>query len=147
MPGLPSYRNRLQQAPEACARVPHGRSSESKGEGLFGSATDHQHNVLLGRLDAQPSKQNGARSFLRPAFFRSLVARPVRRRRERSVERKHAPFSYHRPKTLAEATALLTQYSEEARVLAGGQSLIPMMKLRLAVPEHLVDLAGIAELK
>jgi len=58
-----------------------------------------------------------------------------------------APFSYHRPKTLAEATALLTQYSEEARALAGGQSLIPMMKLRLAVPEHLVDLGGIAELK
>jgi aerobic carbon-monoxide dehydrogenase medium subunit len=58
-----------------------------------------------------------------------------------------APFSYHRPKTLAEATALLTQYSEEARVLAGGQSLIPMMKLRLTVPEHLVDLGGIAGLK
>ena len=58
-----------------------------------------------------------------------------------------APFFYYRPKTLAEATALLTQYSEEARALAGGQSLIPMMKLRLAVPEHLVDLAGIAELK
>ena len=58
-----------------------------------------------------------------------------------------APFSYHRPKTLAEATALLAQHGEEARVLAGGQSLIPMMKLRLAAPEHLVDLAGIAELK
>jgi len=52
MRGLPSYRNRLQQAPKACARVPHGRSSESKGEGLFGSATDYQHNVLLGWLDA-----------------------------------------------------------------------------------------------
>ena len=58
-----------------------------------------------------------------------------------------APFSYHRPKSLAEASALLAQLGEEARVLAGGQSLIPMMKLRLAAPEHLVDLAGLAELK
>jgi len=58
-----------------------------------------------------------------------------------------APFSYHRPKTLAEASALLAQHGEEARVLAGGHSLIPMMKLRLAQPEHLVDLAAIAELK
>jgi carbon-monoxide dehydrogenase medium subunit len=58
-----------------------------------------------------------------------------------------APFSYHRPKTVAEASALLTQHGASARVLAGGQSLIPMMKLRLAAPEHLVDLAGIAELK
>jgi aerobic carbon-monoxide dehydrogenase medium subunit len=58
-----------------------------------------------------------------------------------------APFSYHRPKTMAEATALLAQHGEDGRVLAGGQSLIPMMKLRLAAPEHLIDLAGIAELK
>ncbi|MFZ1103299.1 MAG: FAD binding domain-containing protein [Hyphomicrobiaceae bacterium] len=58
-----------------------------------------------------------------------------------------APFSYYRPKTVAEATALLAQHGDDGRVLAGGQSLIPMMKLRLAVPEHLIDLRGIAELK
>jgi carbon-monoxide dehydrogenase medium subunit len=58
-----------------------------------------------------------------------------------------APFSYHRPKTIAEAAALLTRHDDDARVLAGGQSLIPMMKLRLAAPQHLIDLAGIAELK
>ena len=58
-----------------------------------------------------------------------------------------APFSYHRPTTLSEAVALLARHGEEARVLAGGQSLIPMMKLRLANPEHLVDIAAIAELK
>ncbi len=58
-----------------------------------------------------------------------------------------APFSYHRPKTVAEATALLHSYAEVARVLAGGQSLIPMMKLRLANPEHLIDIGGIADLK
>ena len=53
-----------------------------------------------------------------------------------------APFSYHRPKTVAEAAALLTQHGASARVLAGGQSLIPMMKLRLTAPDHLVDLAA-----
>jgi carbon-monoxide dehydrogenase medium subunit len=58
-----------------------------------------------------------------------------------------APFSYYRPRTVAEATALLAQHGDDGRVLAGGQSLIPMMKLRLAVPEHLIDLRGIAELK
>jgi aerobic carbon-monoxide dehydrogenase medium subunit len=58
-----------------------------------------------------------------------------------------AHFSYHRPKTIAEATALLGQYGDDGRALAGGQSLIPMMKLRLAAPEHLIDLGGIAELK
>jgi carbon-monoxide dehydrogenase medium subunit len=58
-----------------------------------------------------------------------------------------APFSYHRPKTIAEATALLAQHGDDGRVLAGGQSLIPMMKLRLATPQHLIDIAGLAELK
>jgi carbon-monoxide dehydrogenase medium subunit len=58
-----------------------------------------------------------------------------------------APFSYHRPKTIAEATALLAQHGDDGRVLAGGQSLIPMMKLRLAAPQHLIDLGGIAQLK
>jgi aerobic carbon-monoxide dehydrogenase medium subunit len=48
-------------------------------------------------------------------------------------------FSYHRAGSLEEAFALLDQYGEDAKVLAGGQSLIPMMKLRFANPEHLVD--------
>jgi len=56
-------------------------------------------------------------------------------------------FSYHRPGTLAAAVKLLVNLGDEARPLAGGHSLIPMMKLRLAAPEHLVDLAGIGELK
>jgi aerobic carbon-monoxide dehydrogenase medium subunit len=58
-----------------------------------------------------------------------------------------APFSYHRPQTLAEAATLLAQFGDDGRLLAGGQSLIPMMKLRLATPEHLIDLAGVADLK
>jgi carbon-monoxide dehydrogenase medium subunit len=58
-----------------------------------------------------------------------------------------ASFSYHRPTSLAEAKGLLAQHAAAARLLAGGQSLIPMMKLRLAAPEHLIDIAAIAELK
>ena len=57
------------------------------------------------------------------------------------------PFSYHRPATVADAVKLLSTLGEEARPLAGGHSLVPMMKLRLATPEHLVDLHGVAALK
>jgi len=56
-------------------------------------------------------------------------------------------FEYHRPASLSEVVALLGQLDSDARVIAGGHSLIPMMKLRLAMPTHLVDLAGVAELK
>lgn len=57
------------------------------------------------------------------------------------------PFSYHRPATVADAVKLLSTLGDEARPLAGGHSLVPMMKLRLATPEHLVDLHGVASLK
>jgi carbon-monoxide dehydrogenase medium subunit len=56
-------------------------------------------------------------------------------------------FDYHRPTKVTEAVALLGKLGSEARVVAGGHSLIPMMKLRLAQPEHLIDLQDIAELK
>ena len=56
-------------------------------------------------------------------------------------------FAYHRPTSVREAVGLLANLGEEARPLAGGHSLIPMMKLRLATPDHLVDLAGIPDLK
>lgn len=55
-------------------------------------------------------------------------------------------FSYHRPASLADAVKLLSDLGEDARPLAGGHSLVPMMKLRLASPAHLVDLHGIAGL-
>src|SRR6201995_1566846 len=57
------------------------------------------------------------------------------------------PFSYHRPATVADAVKLLSTLGDEARPLAGGHSLVPMMKLRLATPDHLVDLHGIDALK
>jgi carbon-monoxide dehydrogenase medium subunit len=56
-------------------------------------------------------------------------------------------FEYHRPANLGEAIALLGSLDSDARLLAGGHSLIPMMKLRLAQPSHLIDLATVAELK
>jgi carbon-monoxide dehydrogenase medium subunit len=56
------------------------------------------------------------------------------------------PFSYHRPASIADAVKLLSTL-DEARPLAGGHSLIPMMKLRLSTPEHLIDLHGIDALK
>jgi len=58
-----------------------------------------------------------------------------------------APFAYHRPQSLQEAIGLLAQQGQDARVVAGGHSLIPMMKLRLAKPEHLVDLQDLSELR
>jgi len=56
-------------------------------------------------------------------------------------------FAYHRPTSVKEAVGLLAQLGDDGRALAGGHSLIPMMKLRLATPANLVDLAAIAELK
>ncbi|MGA8397221.1 MAG: FAD binding domain-containing protein, partial [Pseudolabrys sp.] len=56
-------------------------------------------------------------------------------------------FAYHRPSSVKEAVGLLGSLGDDARAIAGGHSLIPMMKLRLASPSHLVDLAGVADLK
>jgi len=60
---------------------------------------------------------------------------------------KPAPFAYHRPETVAEAAGLLAELGEDAKVLAGGQSLIPMLALRLTAFEHLVDIGRIDELR
>lgn len=60
---------------------------------------------------------------------------------------KPAPFEYHAPETVDGVCALLAEYGDEAKVLAGGQSLVPMLALRLTRFEHLVDVnrvAGIA---
>jgi carbon-monoxide dehydrogenase medium subunit len=56
-------------------------------------------------------------------------------------------FEFHRPQTVADAVKLLSTLGDEARPLAGGHSLVPMMKLRLASPEHLIDLHGIGALR
>jgi len=57
-----------------------------------------------------------------------------------------APFDYVRPASAAEAVQALAQAGEDAKVLAGGQSLLPILRLRLAYPSMLIDLGGIDEL-
>lgn len=58
-----------------------------------------------------------------------------------------ATFEYSAPRSLVEALQLLSTLGDEAKLLAGGHSLLPMMKLRFAAPTHLIDLNGIAELR
>jgi aerobic carbon-monoxide dehydrogenase medium subunit len=53
---------------------------------------------------------------------------------------KPSPFTYHRPSTLDEALETLAALGEQGKVLAGGQSLVPLMSMRLAAPAHLVDI-------
>ena len=55
-------------------------------------------------------------------------------------------FDYHAPASLEEALSLLSANVDDAKVLAGGQSLLPLMKLRLAKPEVIIDIGGLTEL-
>ena len=66
---------------------------------------------------------------------------------EPASEVKAAPFAYHRPGSLAEALDLLAEHGGEAKALAGGQSLVPLMAMRLAQPAVIVDLAEVPELR
>ncbi len=59
---------------------------------------------------------------------------------------KPAPFAYHAPETAEDAVSVLAEYGDEAKVLAGGQSLMPMLSLRLARPEHIVDVNRVRDL-
>jgi aerobic carbon-monoxide dehydrogenase medium subunit len=59
---------------------------------------------------------------------------------------KPAKFDYHDPSTIDEALDLMAQYGDQARPLAGGQSLVPLMNFRLVRPAHLIDLNGVKEL-
>lgn len=56
-------------------------------------------------------------------------------------------FEYHAPKSLPDAIGLLKQLGDDAKLLAGGHSLLPMMKLRFAQPAHLIDLGAVVDLK
>ena len=56
-------------------------------------------------------------------------------------------FDYHKPDSVDEAVALLGRFGQDAKILAGGHSLVPMMKLRLAEPANLIDVNGINDLK
>jgi carbon-monoxide dehydrogenase medium subunit len=59
---------------------------------------------------------------------------------------KPAQFEYHRPREIPEALALLTEIGDDGKILAGGQSLMPMMNFRLAQPAHLIDINFITNL-
>src|SRR5437868_8826943 len=69
-----------------------------------------------------------------------------RARMARFARVKPPPFEYVAPSSLEEAVAALAEHGEDAKVLAGGQSLIPLLSLRLARPTALIDLNGVAEL-
>ena len=56
---------------------------------------------------------------------------------------KAPPFRYHRPDTLAEALALLAEHGDDAKVLAGGQSLVPLMAMRMGRPAVVVDIGRV----
>ncbi|GAB3218478.1 FAD binding domain-containing protein [Mycolicibacterium hippocampi] len=60
---------------------------------------------------------------------------------------KAAPFAYHRPDTVADAVGLLAEHGDEAKILAGGQSLVPMLAMRLTHFENLVDISRVEELR
>ena len=53
---------------------------------------------------------------------------------------KPAPFAYYRPTSLADTLAILERYGDDGRILAGGQSLVPALNMRLATPAALIDI-------
>ncbi|OCB43120.1 carbon monoxide dehydrogenase [Mycobacterium vulneris] len=59
---------------------------------------------------------------------------------------KPAPFAYHRPATVTEAVTMLGEYGEDAKILAGGQSLVPMLAMRLTHFDNLIDISRLADL-
>lgn len=59
---------------------------------------------------------------------------------------KPAPFAYHRPATVADAVTMLGEFGEDAKILAGGQSLVPMLAMRLTHFENLIDISRLPEL-
>ncbi len=74
----------------------------------------------------------------------------MKRRHDLAKEEKSvipAPFAYHAPRSVGAALTLLSELGDEAKLLAGGHSLLPMMKMRFAQPAHLIDLGRIPELK
>src|SRR3954465_6286084 len=60
---------------------------------------------------------------------------------------KPAAFAYHRPSTVSEAAQMLGEFGDDAKILAGGQSLVPMLAMRLTYFENLIDISRVDELK
>src|SRR2546423_8426779 len=97
-------------------------------------------------------QENGASET--PEIWYTKVAEPVSRAMAEPLGRaasqgsrvKPAPFAYHRAHSVDEAVALLAELGDEAKILAGGLSLVPMMNFRLARPAFLVDVSRIGGL-
>src|SRR6516165_4473678 len=103
------------------------------------------------RVDGRPGRRRRGRSPA-PGFWQDARSRRAQNREPRRAWWRDRPmiphaFDYHAPKTLPDALNLLKQLGDDAKLLAGGHSLLPMMKLRFAQPGHLIDLGQIAELK
>src|SRR5205807_8054211 len=92
--------------------------------------------VMTATLPSSSTMSILQRGVSRSETSRSAIVRTV----------KPSAFDYHAPASSDEAVALLAELGEGAKVLAGGQSLIPMLSLRLAVFDHLVDIGRIGEL-
>ncbi|EHB57846.1 Carbon-monoxide dehydrogenase (acceptor) [Mycolicibacterium rhodesiae JS60] len=60
---------------------------------------------------------------------------------------KPAPFDYHRPDSIAEAAQMLTEFGDDGKLLGGGQSLVPMLSMRLAFFDNLIDISRLDEMK
>ncbi|QEN16211.1 FAD binding domain-containing protein [Mycolicibacterium sp. ELW1] len=60
---------------------------------------------------------------------------------------KPAPFDYHRPDSVAAATQMLSEFGDDAKLLGGGQSLVPMLSMRLAFFDNLIDISRLEEMK
>ncbi|MEZ0357001.1 xanthine dehydrogenase family protein subunit M [Mycobacterium sp. SA01] len=60
---------------------------------------------------------------------------------------KPAPFDYHRPDSVAAATQMLSEFGDDAKLLGGGQSLVPMLSMRLAFFDNLIDISRLGEMK
>ena len=90
----------------------------------------------------RPSSTSGVRT----SASRASSSRPAVLTEERSPVQTPAPFEYERATSVDGAIASLERLGAEARIIAGGHSLLPMMKLRLAQPEHLIDINDLHEL-
>ena len=88
----------------------------------------------------------GVEEVILPATPRRIHAMMTATRRTAAQAMKPRPFDYARPETVDEAMALLAEYGDDARVLAGGQSLVPMLNLRLIDAGVLIDISRLAAL-
>lgn len=116
------------------------------GKRRLGGATLHARFDAVHAAGAafQGKAVAAARPLLEPAFHTSSRIQAARLKGESMIPRS---FVYHAPDSVAAAIALLRDHGDQAKLLAGGHSLLPMMKLRFAAPDHLIDLGRIASLR